>query len=96
MWSFLFFVDVVKPKKFQKILLDLLNDDGLPDVSISRPSKRVHWGINVPDDDTQTVYVWLDALVNYLTAVNFQENNLNDFRDIWPPDVQIIGKDILK
>lgn len=76
--------------------MDLINEEGLPDLSISRPAARVHWGINVPGDETQTIYVWLDALVNYLTVANFHENDSNVFRDTWPPDVQIIGKDILK
>lgn len=43
----------------------------LPDISVSRPTSRVHWGIKVPEDDTQTVYVWLDALVNYLTCAGY-------------------------
>lgn len=88
--------NVVKPKKFQKMLLDLINNEGLPDVSISRPSSRVYWGIRVPGDETQTVYVWLDALVNYLTVAGFQQTSQNVFSTIWPPDLQIIGKDILK
>ncbi|KAJ8982120.1 hypothetical protein NQ317_002846 [Molorchus minor] len=87
---------VVRPKKFQKILLDLIcNDQELPDVSISRPSARVHWGVRVPHDETQTVYVWLDALANYLTAAGYPADTL-EFRKTWPPDVQVIGKDILK
>lgn len=43
----------------------------LPDISVSRPTSRVHWGIKVPEDDSQTVYVWLDALVNYLTCAGY-------------------------
>ncbi|KAJ8910860.1 hypothetical protein NQ315_010807 [Exocentrus adspersus] len=85
---------IVRPKIFQKILLDLLDDD-LPDVSISRPSSRVHWGVRVPGDDTQTVYVWLDALTNYLTVAGYSQD-AQEFRSSWPPDVQVIGKDILK
>lgn len=77
----------IKPAKFQKILLDQLSDP-LPDISVSRPATRVSWGINVPTDTSQTVYVWLDALVNYLTAVGFGS-------PFWPP-VHVIGKDILK
>lgn len=65
----------------------------MPDVSVSRPSSRVHWGIPVPDDDTQTVYVWLDALVNYLTVAGYPTS---DFQQTWPADVHVIGKDILK
>lgn len=66
----------VRPKKFAKILLDMLNEP-LEDVSVSRPTARVPWAIPVPDDDTQTVYVWLDALVNYLTSVGYpSESNV--------------------
>jgi methionyl-tRNA synthetase len=88
--------NAVKPAKFQRILLDMVSDGPLPDISISRPSSRVHWGIQVPDDETQTVYVWLDALVNYLTAAGYSKENLSSFGQIWPPNVQVIGKDILK
>ncbi|XP_059609929.1 methionine--tRNA ligase, mitochondrial [Phlebotomus argentipes] len=82
--------DSVRPRKFQKILLDSLEDD-LPDISVSRPSSRVHWAIPVPGDSSQTIYVWLDALVNYLTCSGYPE-----MMGKWPPDVQVIGKDILK
>lgn len=60
----------IKPKKFEKILLGYL-DEPLKDISISRPTSRVTWGISVPNDDTQTVYVWLDALINYLTSAGY-------------------------
>lgn len=86
----------MKPKKFQKILLDFISEEGLPDVSISRPSSRVHWGIRIPGDDTQTVYVWLDALVNYLTVAGFPQTQGEAFRKIWPAQLHVIGKDILK
>lgn len=59
---------------------------GLEDISFSRPSKDLKWGIPVPDDDTQTVYVWADALTNYLSGAPGR----------WPADVQCIGKDIQK
>ncbi|CAG9770019.1 unnamed protein product [Ceutorhynchus assimilis] len=88
---------VVIPQKFHKILLDLINtDDALADISVSRPSSRVHWGIPVPNDEEQTVYVWLDALVNYLTVAGYSQVPDAQFKQSWPPDVQVIGKDILK
>jgi methionyl-tRNA synthetase len=80
----------ITPKKFQKILLDMLNDE-LPAISVSRPSDRIPWGIPVPEDTTQNIYVWLDALTNYLTCAGYPED-----LKIWPPTVQVIGKDILK
>ncbi|XP_055587852.1 methionine--tRNA ligase, mitochondrial [Uranotaenia lowii] len=82
----------IQPTKFQKILLDYL-EEPFPDISISRPKSRVPWGIDVPSDASQTVYVWLDALVNYLTVVGYPNA---DFIRSWPPTLQILGKDILK
>ena len=71
--------------------------NGLQDLSISRPLERLSWGIPVPDDATQTIYVWLDALINYLTKANYpfqipgQENAAG-----WPADCHVIGKDIVR
>lgn len=65
-----FYSERIKPKKFENILLDYLNEP-LKDISISRPQSRVSWGIPVPDDDTHTIYVWLDALINYLTSAGY-------------------------
>lgn len=81
--------DVVKPKKFYNQLRNMCSEIE-NDISVSRPKARVHWGIPVPDDDTQTIYVWLDALMNYLTVSGYP-----DFHT-WPPHIQILGKDILK
>lgn len=82
----------VKPSKFEKILYDMLSEP-LPDLSVSRPTQRVNWAIPVPDDPSQTVYVWLDALVNYLTSAGYPDLN---YQTNWPPKLQVIGKDILK
>lgn len=84
--------DRIVPIKFRKILLDFLQER-LPDISISRPKSRVSWGIDVPSDTSHTVYVWLDALVNYLTVSGYPQS---EFLDRWPPTVQVLGKDILK
>lgn len=65
---------------------------GLKDLSVSRRRDRVSWGIPVPFDDNHTIYVWFDALTNYLTAVGYPDN-LNEF---WPADLHIVGKDILR
>lgn len=81
----------IVPNKFGKILLDMLYQENLPDLSISRPSARMTWGIPVPNDNTQNIYVWLDALTNYLTVSGYP-----DKIKVWPPNVQVIGKDILK
>ncbi|XP_053670317.1 methionine--tRNA ligase, mitochondrial [Anopheles nili] len=82
----------IQPDKFRRILLDYL-EEPLPDISISRPVHRVSWGVTVPSDPSQTVYVWLDALVNYLTVAGYPNDS---FRSHWPPTVQVLGKDILK
>jgi methionyl-tRNA synthetase len=69
---------------------------GLEDLSISRPTERLTWGIRVPNDDSQTIYVWLDALVNYLTQAGYPFADGKGEGTMWPPDVQVIGKDITK
>jgi len=68
---------------------------GLQDVSFSRPSAKMPWGIPVPGDDGQVMYVWCDALTNYLSALDYANDGTN-FKKFWPADVQIIGKDILR
>lgn len=68
----------------------------MTDVSISRPTSRVFWGIPVPENPQHSIYVWMDALVNYLTAVGYPNTSSEFFKNSWPPDVQVIGKDILK
>lgn len=80
---------------------EMLNfiDKGLEDFSISRPVERMKgWGVPVPDDDTQRMYVWFDALANYITALDFAENG-KLFRSYWsdnPNRIHVIGKDIIK
>lgn len=81
----------VIPSKFRKQLKDWLSDErATHDLSISRPIDRIHWGIPVPGDDRQIIYVWLDALVNYLTVAGYPNMT------VWPPTVHVCGKDILK
>lgn len=69
----------------------------LEDLSISRPSNRLDWGIRVPEDESQTIYVWVDALVNYLTKAGFPNwAPGKQMEGGWPADVHVIGKDILR
>lgn len=68
--------------------------DGLKDVSISRPRKNLTWGVPVPNDPDQIMYVWIDALANYITVLGFPDRD--GWQDFWPADVQVIGKDILR
>lgn len=70
--------------------------DGLEDLSISRPVDRLSWGIPVPQDASQTIYVWLDALVNYATVAGFPGQSFHDGTGGWPADVHVIGKDIMR
>lgn len=67
---------------------------GLEDISFSRPRKDLQWGIPVPDDDTQTIYVWADALTNYISALGYDKEQ--KYKKYWPADIQCLGKDILK
>jgi methionyl-tRNA synthetase len=67
--------------------------DGLQDVSVSRSS--FDWGVKLPNDDRHIVYVWFDALINYITAVGYGSNEEN-FKKWWPADVHVIGKDITR
>ena len=68
--------------------------NGLKDLSVSR--KTFSWGIPVPDDNSHVIYVWLDALTNYLSALNYPENKNELFKKFWPASIHLIGKDILR
>lgn len=65
---------------------------GLEDVSISRPKTRLPWGVPVPGDDDHVMYVWFDALTNYLSGIGFTSDK-KKFEKYWPADIQIVGKD---
>ncbi len=69
-------------------------EKGLKDLSISRTS--FSWGIPVPGNKKHIIYVWLDALTNYISALNFPDTNDKKYKNFWPADVHIIGKDILR
>jgi methionyl-tRNA synthetase len=66
-------------------------ESGLEDISVSR--SRLPWGVPWPGDESQTVYVWLDALTNYLSAIGFPDDS---YRDYWPADFHVVGKDITR
>lgn len=83
----------IVPEFRKREFLNLIKD-GLPDVSISRPKKSLSWGIEVPGDPEQVMYVWLDALSNYITVIGYPDND--EWREYWPADVQVVGKDILR
>jgi methionyl-tRNA synthetase len=84
---------VVTPKAKRNEILSVI-EEGLEDISISRPKDKISWGIPVPGDDNQVMYVWFEALMNYITVIGYPEHQ--DFADFWPADVQVIGKGILR
>lgn len=72
-------------------------ESGLEDLSISRPVERLRWGVPVPDDESQTIYVWLDALINYLTKANYPfQIPGREYEAGWPANCHVIGKDIVR
>ena len=83
----------ITPEKYKNEMVSFLKNQTLHDVSISR--KNVSWGIPLPFDESHTTYVWVDAFLNYLTGLgwNGDENNLPE---MWPVDINLIGKDILR
>lgn len=84
----------IVPQTRKKEMLNFIKQ-GLEDISFSRPRKDLSWGIPVPEDETQTIYCWADALVNYLSAIGYAEDE-KTFKKYWPADLQCIGKDIQK
>lgn len=81
------------PEFRKREILNVITD-GLTDISISRPTEKITWGIPVPHDKTQVMYVWFEALMNYITVLGYPDQP--DFKTYWPADVQVVGKDILR
>lgn len=84
----------IYPEARRNEMLALL-DEGLTDVSFSRPKSVLPHGIDVPGDDSQVMYVWCDALTNYITALGYADDDAK-VKQYWPCDLHIIGKDILR
>ncbi|MEK7134873.1 MAG: methionine--tRNA ligase [Patescibacteria group bacterium] len=91
----------IAPESRRNEILSLLKE-GLEDISFSRPRQDLDWGIPVPNDPKHTMYVWCDALSNYISALGYgqesdkRQTTSDKFRRYWPADVQVIGKDILR
>ncbi len=85
--------DFIRPKSRRNEVISFVKR-GLKDLSVSR--KSFSWGIKVPNDDNHVVYVWLDALTNYLSSLNYPDENNKLYKSFWPADLHIIGKDILR
>ncbi len=84
----------ILPTSRKNEMLNIIGE-GLHDVSFSRPKSVLPWGIEVPNDDTQVMYVWCDALSNYITALGYAEES-ERYQKYWPAEVHLIGKDILR
>jgi methionyl-tRNA synthetase len=87
--------EAVQPEGRKKEVLNQLDDPELGDFSVSRSRTSLTWGIPVPDEPDQVIYVWLDALTNYITGVGFASDP-KTFDRYWPADLHLIGKDITK
>ncbi|MBR0534755.1 MAG: methionine--tRNA ligase [Clostridia bacterium] len=87
--------DFIYPESRKKEMINNFIKPGLQDLCVSRSTFK--WGVPVPFDDNHVIYVWIDALSNYITGLGYDtENNSEMFNKYWPADVHIIGKDILR
>jgi len=85
--------DFIKPESRKNEILSFLKND-LKDLCISRPKKRLSWGIELPFDKNYVTYVWFDALLNYISAIGWKSND-DQFNKYWPADLHLMAKDIL-
>ena len=85
--------DFISPKSRKNEVVSFVKS-GLKDLSVSR--KSFSWGIPVPNNKDHVIYVWLDALTNYISALNYPDTNNNMYKNFWPASVHLIGKDILR
>ncbi len=85
----------IRPESRRNEVLGFLQNQKLGDLSISRPKSRLAWGIELPFDDRYVTYVWFDALVNYMSALEYLPRERPAGNRFWPADVHLVGKDIL-
>ena len=85
--------DFIAPESRRNEVISFVRG-GLTDLSISRTSFK--WGVPVPDDPDHIMYVWLDALTNYMTAAGYPNVDSDDYKTFWPADLHMVGKDILR
>ena len=85
--------DFILPESRKNEVISFVKS-GLKDLSVSR--KTFTWGIPVPNNEKHIIYVWLDALTNYLSALNYPDTNDELFKKFWPASIHLIGKDILR
>jgi methionyl-tRNA synthetase len=87
--------DFIRPESRRNEVLGFLQNQKLSDLSISRPKSRLSWGIGLPFDTNYVTYVWFDALVNYVSALEYLPREKSAGRRFWPANVHLVGKDIL-
>lgn len=85
--------DFIKPEQYKNEILSFLKEP-LEDLCISRPKSRLNWGITLPFDKDYVIYVWFDALINYVSALGFPDGSL--FKKFWPSSRHFVAKDIIK
>jgi methionyl-tRNA synthetase len=85
--------DFIQPERYRNEVLGFLREP-LQDLSISRPKARLDWGISLPFDDRHVTYVWFDALLNYISALGYPDDE--KYKTFWPQAIHMIGKDIVK
>ena len=85
--------DFIQPESRKNEMIAFIKQ-GLQDTCVSRTS--VSWGIQVPFDPKHTIYVWIDALSNYITALGYDNDTYHDFDKYWPADIHMVGKEILR
>ncbi|WP_332650544.1 methionine--tRNA ligase [Lysinibacillus sp. 54212] len=87
-------VEFIEPESRKNEMINNFIKPGLEDLSVSRTS--FDWGIKVPGDPKHVIYVWVDALSNYITALGYGTDNEELFNKFWPADVHVVGKDIVR
>lgn len=85
--------EIIRPEWYRREVLGYLKED-IDDLCISRPKERVSWGIELPFDNKFVTYVWFDALLNYISAINYPDST--NFDDYWKVSEHFIAKDILR
>ena len=85
--------DFISPESRKNEVISFVKS-GLKDLSVSR--KSFSWGIKVPNNNEHIIYVWLDALTNYISALNYPDKNNDLYKEFWPATIHLIGKDILR
>ncbi|MBQ0137715.1 MAG: methionine--tRNA ligase [Kurthia sp.] len=84
----------IEPESRKNEMINNFIKPGLEDLSVSRTS--FDWGIRVPGDPRHVIYVWVDALTNYITTLGYPTNEDGEFKNYWPADVHVVGKDIVR